>query len=113
RILRPCLLPASAYATVCRTAQAIATALRITVDRLAADESLRRTIGIPEYLEPIIAMDGVRGDATMGRIDGFIEPDGWFKAIEYNADPAINGGFELNCAFAAAPIARAFGRRHP
>src|SRR4029453_11537003 len=30
-----------------------------------------------------------------------------------NADPALNGGYELNCAYAATPIARVFGARHP
>lgn len=113
RVLRPCMVHESTYRTVCSVAARLARAITVAADRLAADPALRRTLRLPEYLEPLIAIDATAGQhSMMSRFDGFVTGSGLFKMMEFNAAPGgAHVAFELNHAFQVAPIARAFSRR--
>lgn len=113
RILRPWIITARTSDALTATTRRLAAGLDIAVQRLAADRRLRRAIGMPEYLEPLIGIDSMRDRPILGRFDGFIDETGTFRVIEYNVYPVVHGAFEINSAFAGTPIARAFAARFP
>jgi hypothetical protein len=114
RVLRPLMVDERIYQRTCAAAGSLRTALAIAADRLALDTAMRRAIAVPEYLDELIAIDAERGrDSIVGRFDGFIDRDGRFQMIEYNSAPrGIHVGAELNAAFDAMPIAKAFAKRY-
>src|SRR5262245_12195567 len=115
RILRPLIVHESTYRRVSAAVRRLARAIELAVDRLAADADLRRTVRIPEYLEPLIAIDGASGSHSLyARFDGFISASGRFTMIEFNSAPGgAHVAVEMNRAFGRLPIARAFARRYP
>jgi hypothetical protein len=78
------------------------------------DEAFRRELGVQDWEELLMAVDGEsRMPSVVGRLDGFIDPDGVLRFMEYNPAP---GGYLimslLNDAFAATPVLEAFSRRY-
>jgi hypothetical protein len=96
-------------------AQAIAGALDAALDRLLADDMARALLRLPPTVELALALEPLpRPGRILGRIDGFFEPEGRFRFIEYNPYP---GGLAHNLglarAFHDAPAIAALGARLP
>ena len=111
-VLRPFMIGEQAYADMKRDLELVMQALAIAVERLAADPALRKTLGIPAYLEPLIEIDHERGKpSVLGRLDA-VMTDGVLQLLEYNAEPmTVAFQYELERSFDRLPITRAFARR--
>jgi hypothetical protein len=112
-VLRPMMLDAATYAATRRSLGHVMRAFSIATERLAADEALRRALGLPAYLEPLLHIDLAHGKPTcLGRLDGIPSSDGRLTAIELNSEPqSAPFQYELERSFARLPIARAFRER--
>ncbi|NMO14851.1 hypothetical protein HPC49_15905 [Pyxidicoccus fallax] len=78
------------------------------------DESFRRELGVQDWEELLMRVDGEsRMPTVVGRLDGFVGPDGVLRFMEYNPAP---GGYLLmhllGEAFTATPVLEAFSRRY-
>jgi hypothetical protein len=111
-VLRPNMIDEATYAAVRASLGHVMRAFSIASDRLATDEALRRALGVPEYLEPLIAIDRERGRPTcVGRLDGIVTRDGRLVVIEFNSEPqSAPFQHELERSFERLPIAEAFAR---
>ena len=112
-VLRPLMIDEATYAA---TRESLAPAIRafsLATDRLAGDEPLRRALGIPAYLEPLLELDRAAGTPTcLGRFDGIMRDTGELTLIEFNSEPqSVPFQYELERAFERLPIAREFARR--
>jgi len=88
--------------------------LGLASERLAADEPLRRALGIPAYMEPLLELDRVAGKPTcLGRLDAIPTADGRLVAIEFNSEPqSAPFQYELERAFERSSMATLFGERY-
>ncbi|MDX2088239.1 MAG: hypothetical protein SFX73_10330 [Kofleriaceae bacterium] len=112
-VLRPRMVDEATYASVKASVALVLRGVMIATDRLATDESLRRAIKIPAYLEPLLELDRTIGKPSiLGRIDGHMANDGCVKFIEFNAQP-LSAAFqyELERSFARLPISSEFEKR--
>src|SRR5688572_25113259 len=67
-VLRPFMISEAGYAEIKRDLELVMRGLTIAVDRLAVDAALRKTLGIPAYLEPLLEIDRERGKpSVLGR----------------------------------------------
>ena len=112
-VLRPLMIDEATYAA---TRESLAPAIRafsLATDRLAGDDPLRRALGIPAYLEPLLEFDRAAGTPTcLGRFDGIMRDTGELTLIEFNSEPqSVPFQYELERAFERLPIAREFARR--
>jgi hypothetical protein len=112
-VLRPLMIDEATYAATCASLAQVMHAVSLATDRLAADEPMRRALGIPAYLEPLLALDREAGKpACLGRLDGIMGDDGRLTVIEYNSEPQSAAfQYELERSFERLPIAEAFARR--
>jgi hypothetical protein len=110
--LRPYLLDGATYRRALATVELLARGLRSAVERLVHDEPLRRRIGLPPYLDPLVELDRDRGGFfVVGRFDGYLR-DGALSCFEFNAPPgSLASSFEANSAFLATPLSRELARR--
>jgi hypothetical protein len=112
--LRPTFVEKSAYEGWVRATTLVNRAIGIVGERLLADKTLRQTIGIPGYLDDLLEIDRVHGEATnAARIDGLIGQDGDIHFIEYNGHPGVTDIDVFGEALNASPIASAFAERFP
>ncbi len=109
-VLRPLFIDEATYAATRDSLAHVMRAFGLAVDRLATDETLRRTLGIPAYLEPLLDLDRGHGrPSCIGRLDGHMGPDGRLVLIEFNSEPqSAPLQFELERSFDRLPITRAF-----
>ena len=113
-VLRPYLLAAERYRETLATTALVAEAFIAAGRRLHADKALRRSLGIPSYLDELLALDSSDPKPTLiARIDGLFAPDGTIQFIEYNAQPEFVAARAIDDAFAASPIAAEFAVRDP
>ena len=109
-ILRPHFVERRVYDEIMAATVLLNRGLVAAADRLAREPALRRKLGLPDYLEPLIAMDRDRGEPSMiGRFDALIDTEGTFKIIEYNASPGFDPA--LPATFQELPIAADFAKR--
>ncbi|MDB4957887.1 MAG: hypothetical protein JWO36_5456 [Myxococcales bacterium] len=113
-VLRPRMLDEANYLETCASLAPVARALAIAAERLATDEALRRTLGIPDYLEPLLAIDAAHGQPPcLGRLDGIPTRDGRVVIIEFNSEPkSVPFQYEVERAFDRLAITQAFGERY-
>lgn len=111
-VLRPFLIDEATYAQTMASVGLVMRGFAIATDRLAADEALRRAIGIPAYMEPLLELDRATGKpSTLGRLDGHMAADGTLKLIELNSEPqSAPFQHELEASFAKLPIAGELAR---
>jgi hypothetical protein len=111
--LRPMLIDETTYANVKASVSQVLRGFAIIVDRLAADETLRRAVHIPKYMEPLLELDLANGrPPTLGRIDGHMSSDG-LKLIEFNSEPQTAAfQYEIERASERLPISREFAKRY-
>jgi hypothetical protein len=111
-VLRPFMIDEDMYAATRASLVPVMRAFATAIDRLAADDRLRRTLGIPAYLEPLLEIDRGHGKPTcMGRLDGIASADGRLSLIEFNSEPqSAPFQYELERSFERLPIAEAFAR---
>jgi len=112
-VLRPLMIDEATYAATRASLAHVMRAVLLATDRLAADEPMRRALGIPAYLEPLLALDREAGTPTcLGRLDGILGDDGRLTLIELNSEPqSAPFQYELERSFEQLPIAEAFARR--
>lgn len=112
--MRPYFITRSTYQEGMRVAQLVQAGVCKVAESLAHDKSLRRSIGIPGYIDHIIDIDREKGAYSVtSRLDSFLLPDAGPKFIESNTDPLIPVIAEVDLAFASMPIACDFGKRYP
>jgi hypothetical protein len=112
-VLRPNMIDEATYAATRASLALVMRAFAIATDRLAVDEALRRTLGLPAYLEPLLEIDRGHGKPTcLGRLDGIPTSDGRLVVIELNSEPqSAPFQYELERSFERLPIADEFARR--
>jgi hypothetical protein len=111
RVLRPYFIEASRYAQTLDVVSVLNAAVVTAAQRLRDDTALRRTLGIPVYLDEIIEIDRAHGrPSVMARIDGLFDPAGAYQMIEYNAQPEFGAARAIDETFANAPIAAELAR---
>ena len=112
-VLRPLLVDEATYAATQASLAQVMRAFTIATDRLAADEPMRRALGIPAYLEPLLELDRARGrPTTLGRLDGIMASDGRLSLIEFNSEPqSAPFQHELERSFERLPIAEQFAHK--
>jgi hypothetical protein len=112
-VLRPLLIDEATYAATRASLAQVMRAFAVATDRLAADEPLRRALGLPAYLEPLLELDREAGKpGCLGRLDGIMGGDGRLTVIELNSEPQSAAfQYELERSFERLPIAASFARR--
>lgn len=111
--LRPYMLDALLHDQLVESLGPVVRAFNLAADRLAADEPLRRQLGIPGYLEPFLEPDLAGGrPSAISRLDGIPSIDGRLLIIEYNSEPgAAPFQYEAERAFETLPITAEFRRQ--
>jgi hypothetical protein len=112
-VLRPLMIDEATYKASCTSLNPLVRAFSIAADRLASDEPLRRALGMPAYLEPLLEIDRVHGKPTcMGRLDGIMSADGKLTIIEFNSEPqSAPFQYEVERAFDRRPITAELAKR--
>ena len=112
-VLRPLMIDEATYAANRASLAQVMRAFSLATDRLATDEPLRRALGIPAYLEPLLELDRETGKPScMARLDGIMGPSGSLTLIELNSEPQSAAlQYELERSFERLPIAAEFARR--
>ncbi|HEY4181368.1 MAG TPA: hypothetical protein VGM90_31195 [Kofleriaceae bacterium] len=112
-VLRPFFIDEDEYAARASSLALVMRGIGIATEKLATDVALRRALGIPAYMEPLIVLDTASGKPTcLGRLDAIPTADGRLMAIELNSEPqSVPFQYELERAFDRSAIASAFGER--
>jgi hypothetical protein len=112
-VLRPLMIDEATYAATRASLAPVMRAFSRATDRLAADEQLRRALGIPAYLEPLLELDRATGKPTcLGRFDGIMSDTGELALIEFNSEPqSVPFQYELERSFDQLPIVAEFARK--
>src|SRR5262249_21112499 len=112
-VLRPLMIDEATYAATRASLAPVMRAFSRATDRLAADEPLRRALGIPAYLEPLLELDRATGKPTcLGRFDGIMSDTGELTLIEFNSEPqSVPFQYELERSFDQLPIVAEFARK--
>ncbi|HEX8681041.1 MAG TPA: hypothetical protein VF707_01925 [Ardenticatenaceae bacterium] len=114
-VLRPFLLPRARYDEVVRATDAFFGAIRTLYGWLMEDAALRARVGLTEVEEAALHVDpGFPSPDGIGRLDGFLDPQGTLRFVEYNADSpgGLAFGPALGDLFMALPTMRRFAERH-
>jgi hypothetical protein len=113
-VLRPYFIHTRTYEALNQAAALVSRGVTALSRRLAIDEVLRRALALTPEEEAIVRQDPGEPTELVGRMDGFIGPDGAICFIEYNPTPAgLTFGDELRDVFAGMPIMASFARRYP
>lgn len=113
--LRPLFISEATHARARRAAVVVGRAVMIAVRRAMVDEVFRRGLRLPPEREYAVSLDRhLRPEPVVGRLDGFIDPAGQPRFLEYNAFPAgISETDRFNAVFDELPVMRALRREHP
>ncbi|RKH46305.1 hypothetical protein [Corallococcus sicarius] len=114
RTLRPYFVTPPQHADIQRATYAVGQALEEVVRRAAVDAAFRESLCPQGWEELLVPVDGQRaGLATIGRLDGFVGPDGVIRFIEFNPYPGgpINS-HSLGEAFDTSAVMEAFSKRY-
>jgi hypothetical protein len=111
RVLRPYFIDADRYARTLETTALLNDAFLTAGRRLHRDAALRRALGIPRYLDELLALDAEHAlPAVMVRIDGLFTSEGTFRILEYNAQPEFGPARAIEDTFASSPMATELAR---
>lgn len=113
-VLRPNLIDEPTYRATRASLADVMQAFAIATARLAIDEPLRRRLGLPLYLEPLLEIDRGHGKPScLGRLDAIPTSDGRLVAIELNSEPqSAPFQYELERSFERLPIAAELARTY-
>jgi hypothetical protein len=114
QVLRPRFVTPQQLEAYQRATLAVRRGVEAVYRHACRDADFRRELCIQEWEELLMPIDAEsRMPAVIGRLDGFIDPEGVLRFMEYNPAP---GGYLLmsllNEAFAATPVLEAFSRRY-
>ena len=115
-VLRPQFLDGASYAMVRRASTLVMQGFAELAQRLLSDASLRSTVGLSPAEEELVLIETGYGAADVSaRLDGFLDANGGFRFVEYNADSpgGIAFGDVLSEVFAGFPVVQEFARRYP
>jgi hypothetical protein len=113
RVLRPYFIDADRYARTLEVTALLNDAFIAAARRLRSDHALRRSLGIPVYLDELLALDAEDAlPSVMTRIDGMFTSDGTFKILEYNAQPEFGPARAIDDMFASSPMAAEIARHN-
>lgn len=115
-VLRPQFLDSASYAMVRQASTLVMQGFAELAERLLADASLRSTVGLSRDEEELVLIEtGYGAPDVSARLDGFLDANGGFRFVEYNADSpgGIAFGDALSEVFAGLPIVQEFARRYP
>jgi hypothetical protein len=107
--LRPLFIDEGTYARARDAASIVGRAVLTATRRAMVDENFRRWLRLPVEREYAVALDmHLRPEPLVGRLDGFLDPSGAPRFIEYNAFPAgIPEMDRFTAVFDALPALRA------
>ncbi|MBZ4419375.1 hypothetical protein [Myxococcus sp. RHSTA-1-4] len=113
-VLRPRFITPQQLVEHQRATLAVRRGIEAVYRHACRDEAFRRELGVQDWEELLMRVDGdSRMPAIVGRLDGFVDPDGVLRFMEYNPAP---GGYLimhlLGEAFSATPVLEAFSRRY-
>ena len=112
-VLRPYFVTSKTYDEWSQAATLVCRGLTSLAQRLASDAVLRRALILSPVEETLIQLDPGEPTEIVGRIDGFIDPDGRIRFIEYNPAPGgLSGVDELAEVFAGMPIMQSFAQQY-
>jgi len=115
-VLRPMLIPASRYETVKRDSMLVLQAIERLGRALINDARLRAEMDLSPDEERIVAIDpGYSAPDASGRLDAFLDSQGGFHFVEYNADSpgGLLYGDALSEIFLEMDVVREFAGRFP
>ncbi len=111
RVLRPYFIESARYARTLEAVSLLNEAFITAGRRLRSDRALRRALGIPVYLDELLALDAEHSlPAVLVRIDGLFTSDGTFRVLEYNAQPEFGPARAIDDTFASSPMAAELAR---
>jgi hypothetical protein len=112
-VLRPYFIHTRTYEALSQAATLVSRGVTALSRRLAIDEVLRRALALTPEEEAIVRQDPGEPTELVGRLDGFLGPNGEIGFVEYNPMPAgLTTGDELREVYASMPIMGSFGRRY-
>ncbi len=115
-VLRPLFINETQYEYICRDSRLVLSAIERLGRALMADAKLRAELDLTADEEQIIAIEpGFVAPDTSGRLDAFLDSQGGFHFVEYNADSpgGLLYGDVLSEVFMGMNIVREFAQRFP
>ena len=115
-VLRPFLITTVQYEEVMRGSRLVLSAIRKLGRVLMADSNLRAQMDLTADEEQLIAIDpGFAAPDASGRLDAFLDSQGGFHFVEYNAESpgGLLYGDVLSEIFMEMEIVRRFGQLYP
>lgn len=115
-VLRPFFIDHTTYARVCLASDLILRGLRSLSERLLLDPSFRLEMDLTPEEDEIVQVDtGYGAPDVNARLDGFLDLEGDFRFVEYNADSpgGVGYGDALADVFSSMPILESFSQRFP
>jgi uncharacterized circularly permuted ATP-grasp superfamily protein len=113
--LRPLFVSGATARTVRSEAETLAGAFRKVLALLSRDRSWRDLLGLTAAEEALLDCDRQPFEPDqIARLDGFLQPDGAWRVIEYNAESpgGIAFGDELARIFRDLPVMQEFAREY-
>jgi hypothetical protein len=115
-VLRPFFMTAAQYEYVRHEAELVLQAIARLGRALMLDEQLRAELDLTSAEEQIIAIEpGYTGPDAISRLDAFLNAQGDFSFVEYNAESpgGLLYGDALSEVFMEMEVVREFARRYP
>jgi len=114
-VLRPHLIDQRTYAFVREASSQVMCGIRTLGQRLIHDAQLRSHLDLSEEEEEAVRIDcGYGAPDVSARLDGFVNAQGKFRFVEYNADSpgGLGYGDALSDVFTAMPLLNEFRKRY-
>jgi uncharacterized circularly permuted ATP-grasp superfamily protein len=115
-VLRPFFIEAETYRRVKSATEILLRAMGKLYHRLMADDRLRAEMDLTELEEQVLQIEpGFAAPDASSRLDAFLDEDGGFQFVEYNAESpgGLFYGDVLSEVFLALPVMQQFVRRYP
>lgn len=115
-VLRPFLIEAETYRYVKSASDILLRALGKLYQALMAEDRLRAEMELTELEEQILRIEpGYSAPDASSRLDAFLDEDGGFHFVEYNAESpgGLFYGDLLSEVFLTLPVMKQFARRYP
>jgi hypothetical protein len=115
-VLRPLLIPAARYEYIRRESALVLRAIEGLGRALMSDDRLRDKMDLSAAEEQIVAIEpGYSAPDASGRLDAFLDSQGGFHFVEYNADSpgGLLYGDVLSEIFLEMDVVREFAKRFP
>lgn len=115
-VLRPLFINETQYEYIRQDSTLVLSAIERVCRALMADDKLRAELDLTPDEEQIIAIEpGFAAPDTSGRLDAFLDSQGGFHFVEYNADSpgGLLYGDTLSEIFTEMNVVREFAQRFP